>query len=94
MVVDAFITLLHRLEFIKEMGRIRPKKVSELMDVANKFANGKDTYHNKRTHSLEDDRSHRYSNYKCRLCNYEGYNSHNQVAAGHRDSNDNQGNER
>jgi hypothetical protein len=31
------------------MGRIRPKKVSELMDIANKFADGKFTYHNKRT---------------------------------------------
>jgi hypothetical protein len=47
--VHAFITRLHRPEFIEDMGRIRPKKVSELMDIANKFVDGKVTYHNKRT---------------------------------------------
>jgi hypothetical protein len=31
------------------MGPIRPKKVLELMDIANKFADGEDEYHNKRT---------------------------------------------
>jgi hypothetical protein len=34
---DAFITGLRRLEFIEEMGRIRPKNVSELMDIAIKL---------------------------------------------------------
>jgi hypothetical protein len=38
------------------MGRIKLKKVSKLMDLANKFADGKDAYHNKRTCSPEDDR--------------------------------------
>jgi hypothetical protein len=47
--VDAFITGLRRLVFIKEIGRIRPKKVSELIEIANKFADGEDTYHNERT---------------------------------------------
>jgi hypothetical protein len=40
------------MDFIEEMGRIRPKTVLELMDVANKFADGEDTYHNKRTRSM------------------------------------------
>jgi hypothetical protein len=31
------------------MGRTKPRIVSELMDVANKFADGEDAYHNKRT---------------------------------------------
>jgi hypothetical protein len=30
------------------MGRISPKTVSELMDIANKFADGEDAYHKKR----------------------------------------------
>jgi hypothetical protein len=63
------------------------------MDIANKFADGEDTYHNKRTHSPEDDRSHCYSNQKRMPRNYEGYSSHSQVAAGYRDNNDNQGDE-
>jgi hypothetical protein len=40
---------------VKEMGRTKPKTVSELMDVANKFADGEDAYHNKRTRSPEGD---------------------------------------
>jgi hypothetical protein len=28
------------------MGRIKPKTVAELMDVANRFADGEDAYHN------------------------------------------------
>jgi hypothetical protein len=31
------------------MGRIKPKTVAELMDVANRFSNGEDAYQNKRT---------------------------------------------
>jgi hypothetical protein len=63
------------------MGLINLKKVSKLMDIANRFANGEDTCNNKRTRSLEDDCSHRYNNQKRRSHNYEGYSGHNQVAA-------------
>jgi hypothetical protein len=41
---------------VKEMGRIKPKTVSDLMDVANRFADGEDACNNKRTRSPEDDR--------------------------------------
>jgi hypothetical protein len=33
------------------MGKIKPKTVSELMDVANRFADGEDACNNKRTRS-------------------------------------------
>jgi hypothetical protein len=91
--VDAFISGLYHLDFIKEMGHINPKKVSELMDIANRFVDGEDTYNNKRTHSLEDDRSHRYNSQKRRSRNYDGYIGHNQVAAGFRNNDNNQGDE-
>jgi hypothetical protein len=39
------------------MGRIKPKTVAELMDVANRFVDGEDAYQNKRTLSPEDNRS-------------------------------------
>jgi hypothetical protein len=74
--VDAFITTLRRPNFIKEMGRIRLNKVSKLMDFANKFVDGKETYRNKRTRSPDDDRSHCYNNQKRMPRNYEGYSSH------------------
>jgi hypothetical protein len=51
---------------------IRLNKVLELMDIDNKFAYGKDTYHNKRTCSPEDDRSYHYNNQKRKPRNYEG----------------------
>jgi hypothetical protein len=44
------------------MGRIKPKTIAELIDVANRFADGEDAYQNKRTRSPKDDRSNRYSN--------------------------------
>jgi hypothetical protein len=69
------------------------KTVSKLMDVAYKFTNGEDAYYNKRTRSPEDDRSHRYSNQRCRPHNYDNYGSHSQVAARYKDKN-NQGDDR
>jgi hypothetical protein len=47
--IDAFTIRLRLSDFVKEMGRIKPKTISELMDIANKFADGEDAYHNKRT---------------------------------------------
>jgi hypothetical protein len=38
------------------MGKIKPRTVLELMDIANRFADGEDTCNNKRTRSPEDDR--------------------------------------
>jgi hypothetical protein len=75
------------------MGCIKPKTVSKLMDVANKFADGEETYHNKRARSPKDDKSHSYNNQKRRRHNYESYSSNKQVATGYRDSG-NQGDER
>jgi hypothetical protein len=45
--IDAFTQGLHRLDFVEEMVRIKPKTVAELMEVANRFAYGADAYHNK-----------------------------------------------
>jgi hypothetical protein len=58
--IDAFIIGLRRGDLVEEMGRIKPKTVSNLMDVANRFADGEDAYNNKRTRSPEDDRGNRY----------------------------------
>jgi hypothetical protein len=75
------------LNFIEEMGRTKPKTVSELMDIANKFADGEDAYYNKKTRSPKDDRSLWDSNQRRRSRNHDNYNSHNQVAAGYKGSN-------
>jgi hypothetical protein len=33
---------------MEELGRTKPRTVSELMEVANRFADGEDAYNNKR----------------------------------------------
>jgi hypothetical protein len=68
------------------MGRIKPKIVSDLMDIANRFADGEDACNNKRTRSPEDDRGNRYGGQRRRSRNYDNHGSHNQVAVGYKDS--------
>jgi hypothetical protein len=45
--IDAFIVGLRRGDLVEEMGRIKPKTVSNLMDTTNRFADGEDTCNNK-----------------------------------------------
>jgi hypothetical protein len=59
--IDAFIFGLHRLDLVEEMGRTKPKTVSELMKVAKRFVDAEDAYHNKRAWSPEHDRTNRYN---------------------------------
>jgi hypothetical protein len=67
------------------MGRIKPKTVLDLMDVANRFADGEDACNNKRTRSPEDDRRNRYGSQRRRSRNYDNYGSHSQ-GSDHRSS--------
>jgi hypothetical protein len=59
--IDAFTLGLQQGDLVEEMGRIKPKTVSDLMDIANRFADGEDACNNERTRSPEDDRGNRYS---------------------------------
>ena len=45
--IDAFSNGLRRKDFIEELGRANPKRVFELMDIANRWADGEDAFHNK-----------------------------------------------
>jgi hypothetical protein len=85
--IDAFTLRLQRGELVEEMGRIKPRIVSELMDISNRFTDGEDTCNNKRTRSLEDDRGNRYGSQRRRSRNYDNYGSHSQVAAVYKDNN-------
>jgi hypothetical protein len=77
--IDAFVHVLRQSDFIKEMGRTKPITMSELMDVANRFADGEDTHNNKRAISPEDDIPHR-SYIQRRMS--RNYDNHNQIDAG------------
>jgi hypothetical protein len=65
---------------VEELGRTRPKTVSELIEIASRFADGEDTYNNKRARSLEVDRASRQ---RRRSRNEDGHVRCNQVAAGY-----------
>jgi hypothetical protein len=83
--IDTFTLGLRRGDLVEEMGRIKPKTVSDLMDIANRFADGEDACNNKRTRSPEDDRGNRYGGQRRRSRNYNNHGSHSQVAAGYKD---------
>jgi hypothetical protein len=84
--IDAFTLGLQRGDLVEEMGRIKPKTVSELMDITNRFTDGEDACNNKRTRSPEDDRGNRYNSQSRRSRNYDNYGSHIQVPAGYKDN--------
>jgi hypothetical protein len=75
------------------MGRTKPKTILELMEVANRFADGEDAYHNKRARSPECDRPNRYNSQRRRSRNNDGHNSQNEVATGYK-RNSKEGSER
>jgi hypothetical protein len=57
--IDAFSAGLRRSDLVEEIGRIKPRTFSELMEIANRFADGEDAYNNKRGRSPEVDKSSR-----------------------------------
>jgi hypothetical protein len=63
--VDAFSADLHRSDLMEELGRTKPRTMSELMEVANRFADGEDAYNNKRARSPEVDRASRQRRRSC-----------------------------
>jgi hypothetical protein len=65
---------------VEEFGRTKPRTLSELMEVANRFADGEDAYNNKRARSLEVDRASRQSR---RSRNEDSRTRRNQIAAGY-----------
>jgi hypothetical protein len=65
---------------VEEIGRIKPRIVSELMEVANRFTDGEDAYNNKRGRSPEVDRASRQ---RRRYRNRDSHARRNQIAAGY-----------
>jgi hypothetical protein len=70
---------------VEELGRTKPRTVSELMEVANRFADGEDAYNNKRARSLEVDRAGRQ---RRRSRNEDSRTRQNQIAAGYEGKDD------
>jgi hypothetical protein len=77
------------LDLVEELGRTKPKIVSELIEIASRFTDGEDAYNNKRACSLEGDEASRQ---RRRSRNEDGRTRRNQVAAGY-ERGDEKGNE-
>jgi hypothetical protein len=45
--IDAFSNGLHHKDFIEELGRANQKTIAQLMDIANRWEDGEDAFHNK-----------------------------------------------
>jgi hypothetical protein len=91
--IDAFALGLRQSDLVEEMARTKPRTVSELMEIASRFKDGEDAYHNIRARSSERDRSNTYNNQRHRSCNDDDHNPRNQVATGYKRSG-NEGSER
>jgi hypothetical protein len=63
---------------------MKPKTVSELIEIASRFVDGEDTYNNKRAHSPEGDEKSKQRNQKHRSHNEDGRTRCNQVAVGYK----------
>jgi hypothetical protein len=77
---DAFSARLRRADLVEEIGRIKPRTVSELMEIANRFADGEDAYNNKRGRSPEVDKSSRQRRW---YRNGDNHGRRNQISAGY-----------
>jgi hypothetical protein len=78
--IDAFSAGLHCSDLVEEVGRTKTRTVSELIEVANRFADGEDAYNNKRGNSPEVDRASRQ---RRRYRNRDSHARRNQIAAGY-----------
>jgi uncharacterized protein YPO0396 len=83
--IYAFLSGLRRTDLVEEIGRSRPKTVSELMEIANRFADGEDAYNNKRERSPEVDRTSRQ---RRRYRKGDNYGRRNQIATGYDERNE------
>jgi hypothetical protein len=78
--IDTFSAGLRRSDLVEEVGRTKPRTVSELMEVANRFTDGEDTYNNKRGRSPEVNRATRQMR---RYRNGDSHTRRNHIAAGY-----------
>jgi hypothetical protein len=78
--IDAFSAGLRHSDLVEEIGRTKPRTVSELTEVANRFADGDDAYNNKRGRSPEVGRTSRQ---RRRYRNGDSHGRRNQIAMGY-----------
>jgi hypothetical protein len=78
--INAFSAGLRHSDLVEEIGRAMPATIAELMEEANRFADGEDAYNNKRGHSPEVNRTSRQ---RRRHRSRDNQGRQSQVAAGY-----------
>jgi hypothetical protein len=78
--IDAFSSGLRHADLVEEIGRTSPRTVSELMEIAKRFADGEDAYNNKRGCSPKVDKTSRQ---RRRYRNGDNHGRRNQIATGY-----------
>jgi hypothetical protein len=71
--IDAFVVVIRRRDLIEELRRSNPRTISELMKIANRWADGEDAVHNKRKRSPEEHRNRNNNQNRRRFRNYAEY---------------------
>ena len=82
--IDAFVAGIRRRDLIEEVGRSNPRTIADLMDIANRWADGEDVVHNKWQRSPEEDRNRSNYQNRRRFRQNTDYDGPSQVAAGFR----------
>jgi hypothetical protein len=83
--IDTFLAGLRRSDLVEEVGSIKPRIVSELMEVANRFADAEDAYNNKRGRSPKVNKTSRQ---RRRYHNGDNHGRQNQITAGYEGRNE------
>ena len=80
--IDAFVAGIRRRDLIEDLGRSRPRTIADLMEIANRWADGEDVVHNKRHRSPEEDRNRNNNQNRRRYSRqFSDYDGPSQVAA-------------
>ena len=83
--IDAFKDGIRRRELKEELGRVKPKSISDLMDIANRWADGEDAVNPVRARTPEEDEaeaSRRRDRRRKRKDRYDEHDNTEFVAAG------------
>jgi hypothetical protein len=85
--IDAFIGGIRRRDLVEELGRENPRTVADLIEIANKWADGEDVVYNKRARSPEEDRNRNSNQNRRRFRNFAESDGPSQVSAGFHSNN-------
>src|SRR3954467_10798895 len=83
--IDAFRDGVKRQDFKEELGRVKPKTLDHLMDIANRWADGEDSIHRAQSEEEDDYGRRRECRSKRRSRVYKNRDGPDMIVAGYAD---------